>query len=323
MTDDRYIVRPLERESNPETRAIITEFFQDMAGGQRSEFWDDCTPRISGREYNGLLESACFQRGTLSCVSCHSMHASDPNDQLAVDRESNDACYQCHDGYRENLVEHTHHQAESAGSVCYNCHMPHTTYGQYTFSRSHRIDSPSVKSDSLGRPNACVLCHLDQTLQWAAERLTRWYGQSEPALDETQSTVAASMLYALRGDACQRSIIAWHARWEPARAISGFAWLAPPMAQLLSDPYAAVRYQAMRTLKTLPGFEKFVYDYIAPAHVRVARQQQAFQLWDQRGTAVAERRGLRVLLDVDGKFLHDRARQLLDQRDNRPLRCVN
>ena len=48
--------------------------------------------RVAGREYNGLAESACFQRGEMSCFSCHQLHpvADDPaslarwrDDQLA------------------------------------------------------------------------------------------------------------------------------------------------------------------------------------------------------------------------------------------------
>ena len=217
LAEDRYIVRPLEREPNPRAREAINEFFREDSagfGGPRHEFWDDGTPRIAGREYNSLLESACFQRGTLSCVSCHSMHDSDPNDQLAANMSGDQACFQCHAAYGDRIEEHTHHKAGSSGSACYNCHMPNTSYTQLTFTRSHRIDSPSVASDLRGRPNACVLCHLDQTLPWAAKYLASWYGQSEQPLDEVQSGVAASVMYALRGDACQRALIAWHARWR-------------------------------------------------------------------------------------------------------------
>ena len=32
-------------------------------------FWPDGMIRVSGREYNGLVETPCFQKGELSCVS--------------------------------------------------------------------------------------------------------------------------------------------------------------------------------------------------------------------------------------------------------------
>ncbi|MDB4808250.1 cytochrome c family protein, partial [Verrucomicrobia bacterium] len=39
-----------------------------------NRFWPDGMVRVTGREYNGLLDTACFQRGKMSCLSCHSMH---------------------------------------------------------------------------------------------------------------------------------------------------------------------------------------------------------------------------------------------------------
>ncbi|HEY1602145.1 MAG TPA: cytochrome c3 family protein [Pirellulales bacterium] len=326
LTLDRYIVRPLAREPDPLAREAIAEFFRDDGGGiggQRHEFWDDGTPRIAGREYNALLETACYLRGSMTCVSCHSMHDSDPNDQLAAQMDGNQACFQCHAEYRDRVAEHTHHDVNSSGSACVNCHMPNTSYTQLTFTRSHRVDSPSVASDLAGRPNACVLCHLDQTLSWAAQHLASWYGQAVPALDEAQSSLAVAVIYALRGDACQRALIAWHARWEPARAVSGATWIAPLVSELLVDPYAAVRYQAARTLKTLPSFENFSYDFIAPEETRVMRKQQAIRQWEQRGAAAADRHGPRVLLDADGAVMFDGLRRLLNQRDDRPMRCAN
>ena len=45
---------------------------------------------VTGREYNGLLDTPCFQRGKMSCLSCHSMHGyHDRNDQLAPRMETN------------------------------------------------------------------------------------------------------------------------------------------------------------------------------------------------------------------------------------------
>jgi predicted CXXCH cytochrome family protein len=100
-------------------------------------FWNDGMVRVAGREYNALVESLCFKRGELSCLSCHSMHQSDPDDQLAVGMESNRACLQCHSSMVAKFEQHTHHKAKSSGSSCYNCHMPHTTYGLLKAIRSH------------------------------------------------------------------------------------------------------------------------------------------------------------------------------------------
>ncbi|HWE31538.1 MAG TPA: multiheme c-type cytochrome, partial [Polyangia bacterium] len=44
-----------------------------------SRYWSDGMVRVSGREYNGLIGSPCYRRGKLSCLSCHSMHESEPD----------------------------------------------------------------------------------------------------------------------------------------------------------------------------------------------------------------------------------------------------
>ena len=52
--------------------------------------------------------------------------------------------------------------------------MPFTTYGLLKTIRSHQISNPSVQATlETGRPNACNLCHLDKTLEWTANALTR------------------------------------------------------------------------------------------------------------------------------------------------------
>lgn len=140
----------------------------------RSYYWDDGACRVGGREYLGIIESSCYQRGSLACVSCHSMHHSDPNDQLAKKMDGQEACLQCHQEFRTAIEEHTHRAASSTGSDCYNCHMPHTSYALFKGIRSHRIDSPSAANEvRTGRPNACNLCHLDRTLEWTADKLEK------------------------------------------------------------------------------------------------------------------------------------------------------
>jgi predicted CXXCH cytochrome family protein len=244
-------------------------------------FWPDGMIRVSGREHNGLVESPCYQRGDMSCLSCHSMHKSDPDDQLARDMEGNAACFQCHGDFTKKLTQHTHHAANSSGSLCYNCHMPHTTYGLLKGIRSHQLTSPNVKSSiDTGRPNACNLCHLDQSLTWTANNLFLWYRQGVPRIEDELAQTPASVVWLLRGDAGQRALIAWHMGWEPARAASGTNWLVPYLAETLDDPYSVVRYIGQRSLKTLPGAERFNFDYIAPAPQRILAKSELLQRWD-------------------------------------------
>jgi predicted CXXCH cytochrome family protein len=251
-----------------------------------SLFWPDGAIRVGGREYNGLVESPCFVHGEgkmrLSCLSCHSMHASDPDDQLVRGLPGNEACLQCHEDMRARLVAHTHHAAGSSGSLCANCHMPMTTYALLKAIRSHRIDSPRAASAlASGRPLACTLCHLDKSLGWAAGRLAAWYGAGLPGLalrDETEPTVVGLLL---RGDAAQRVIAAASMGWHDAHATSGNAWEAPFVAQLLEDPYSAVRIVAARALRTLPGFEDFAYDPMARPEERARARREVVLAWER------------------------------------------
>src|SRR6185436_1834773 len=164
-------------------------------------YWPDGMVRVSGRDFSAMKNSACYQRGQLSCLSCHSMHGyASTDDQLAPLRESNSACVQCHTTYAAKLEQHTHHRAGSSGSLCYNCHMPHTTYGLVKAIRSHHIDSPSVQSSlSTGRPNACNLCHLDRSLGWSAQHLNQWYSSPMPALSAEQQETSAAVTWLLSG----------------------------------------------------------------------------------------------------------------------------
>jgi hypothetical protein len=223
LAESKSIVRGKLEWNPPEIRAVLEHQPQFLA----NTFWPDGMNRVTGREYNGLLETACFQRGEMSCLSCHEMHRDDDDprsyaewadDQLKPGMRGNAACLPCHVQYRKEatLRAHTHHQGSSTGSVCYNCHMPFTTYGLLKAVRSHQIGSPSVAATlETGRPNACNQCHLDRTLAWTAQNLESWYGMAPPPLSPEESRVAASVLSLLRGDAGARALAAWAMAWEP------------------------------------------------------------------------------------------------------------
>jgi hypothetical protein len=263
LTADRLIVQPTSNLSSPR----IQELLAADAGFVRDMFWSDGMVRATGREYNGLIESPCFTRATdakrtMTCFSCHTMHktADDSrrldqwaDDQLAPDAVGNRACVQCH----PSATNHSHHRANSSGSSCYNCHMPYTTYGLLKTIRSHQISSPSVQASlATGRPNACNLCHLDKTLAWTADALTKWFETTRPELGEDEQRIAASLLWLLRGDAGQRAIIAQSMGWAPAQLASARGWLQPYLALLQRDSYDAVRYIASRSLASLPEFRR-------------------------------------------------------------------
>jgi hypothetical protein len=323
----RFVAQPT---ANAES-TTMTELLVNDPGFLIDSFWSDGKVRVSGREYNGLIESPCFKNAqtdarTLSCFSCHVMHkpADDvrpvrewANDQLAAGMDGNNACLGCHETMRTNLTPHTKHAADSSGSACYNCHMPYTTYGLLKTIRSHTISSPTVaESVETGRPNACNLCHLDKTLAWTANALERWYGTPKMALTDEQSSTAAALLWLLRGDAGQRAIAAQAMGADAAQRASGTDWMAPFLAQLLDDPYDAVRLIAGRSLRTLPGFAGLAYDFVTPSIVRRQAQLQTMKTWDQTKPQ-PPRKDAHLLLDGKGDVDVPRVLQLLKERDNR------
>jgi len=293
----RFIVQPTKNLETPTMKA----FLEADAGFVRDIFWSDGMVRATGREYNALLDSPCFARGTagrtMTCFSCHTMHQADgdrrpsrewADDQLSPHAIGNGACAGCH----TLAADHSRHRANSSGSSCENCHMPRTTYGLLKTIRSHQISSPSVQSTlETGRPNACNLCHLDKALGWTADALETWYGTARPALGNDEETVAASVLWLLKGDAGQRAIAAQAMGWAEAQQASGAGWLAPYLALTQKDQYDAVRLIATRSFNTLPAFSRD----------RLPRGRPE------------------LLINADGTFDAERVNRLVRARDNRRL----
>ncbi len=161
---------------------------------------------------------------------------------------------------------------------------------------------------------------MNRTLQWTARYLDAWYGISMPELDEEQRSVAASLLALLKGDAAQRALAAWTMGWEPAREISGESWIAPHLAQLLDDPYDAVRFVADRSLRRLPEFSAFEYDFVGDRRLRGTAVERAVDRW-RAGRSPAEvlQDPTAVLLDAHGSWDEFGVHKLLAQRDDRSV----
>ncbi|EDM80485.1 hypothetical protein PPSIR1_41779 [Plesiocystis pacifica SIR-1] len=294
-------------------------------------FWGDGTVRISGRDYNGLIESPCYADVEFGCASCHEMHGDFPDDQLSPFARNDDdrQCTQCHtalgedEGLGSALAEHTRHAADSAGSRCVNCHMPHTVYGLTKAIRSHRISTPSVEeSVSYGRPNACNACHLDRSLAWTARALEQgwglgWEGElGELGLAEGERSAAVDWL--VRGDAGQRALAAWAFGWPSAQATAGTDWMAPLLVGALDDEYAAVRWVALRSLRTLPGYGALDWSLARPLHVDGAPElaEEQARLWAE--WAHPGRVEPALYLGAEG-FEQARWRHDHERRDRRPV----
>lgn len=317
LDEYRSVFRHTENPEDP----LLLEMLETEPTALDDRFWRDGTIRVAGREYNGFLESP-GHTDEVTCLSCHSMHEYEtPDTQLDPNVTGNRSCLGCHMDYADEISEHTRHLPESSGSECMNCHMPHTTYGLFSAMRSHRIDNPSAQvSLESGRPNACNLCHLDETLEWTSQYLNEWYEQPLVELDEDERSIAASALWILRGDAVQRTILGWHMGWDAAQEVSGHTWMAPYLTQLLVDPYSATRQVAYRSMVTLPGFQDFVYDFLAPLSEREEKTNEALERWLRAGGP--QRSGAHLLIDEEAWIDFEEWSRLLAERDQTPVTII-
>jgi hypothetical protein len=289
--------------------------------------WPDGMSRSGGREYDAMIATPCYRSGEMTCLSCHRLHRAEDDarslkewadDQLGDGMRSDQACLQCHDA---RLAEHDHtrHEPRSEGSRCYNCHMPHTSYALLKAIRNHDVRGPTVAESLVtGRPNACNLCHLDKPLAWTGRYLTDWYGAEPPELGPDDERISAAVRWLLAGQAGQRGLVAWHMGWRPAQEASGSAWLPAYLAQLLDDPYPAVRIIAARSLRSLPGFGDFDHDYAGgEAELRAAREEAVARWQSQVREAV--RAGDSALTDPSFALTQEEFARLVAERDPRRI----
>ena len=241
--------------------------------------------------YGSFLQSRMYDQG-VRCTDCHNPHS------LRLGVVGNAVCEQCHHSQAArdrfptltlknyDSPEHHFHPTEGDGAQCVNCHMPERVYMVVDPRRDHsfRIPRPDL-SLKLGTPNACNMCHTDETPEWADAAVTEWYGaqrRQEPHYGETIAAGrrgepdAAPRLIALSGDAEQPTIVratalellrdygaaGASAMVEAVRdddplvratAVSGLEPLPPEeriqnVSPLLRDPVRAVRIQAARVL---------------------------------------------------------------------------
>ncbi len=136
--------------------------------------------RMQGNDY---VQSAMYERG-VTCFSCHDPHGTENGAMLR--QPANEICMSCHAPNAQNgpraasIEEHTHHEPGSTGSECVACHMPkiartiaNVSVSSHTF---HFV--PPSETDGLNIPNACNVCHTDETTAWASAALRTWSDRS-------------------------------------------------------------------------------------------------------------------------------------------------
>jgi hypothetical protein len=88
---------------------------------------------------------------------------------------------------------------------------------------------------------------------------------------------------------------------------------------LLDDPYGVVRYVAARSLRTLPGFDDFEYDFLGTESELKARSRAALEVWRAGRAGPIEGKYTRVLMDERGEVKEEAVAALVSRRDNRSV----
>ena len=139
-----------------------------LALPQAPLYYPDGQIRDEVYEYGSFVQSKMHQAGVV-CSNCHEPHS------LNLRAPGNGVCAQCHQATHYDTPKHHHHNADSAGAQCVNCHMPPTTYMGVDVRHDHsmRIPRPDL-SMVMETPNACNKCHQDKDAPWALEALRQW-----------------------------------------------------------------------------------------------------------------------------------------------------
>ena len=120
-----------------------------------------------------FLQSKMHQAG-VTCTNCHDPHTG------RVKVENNDLCGQCHLPRAFDSPEHHHHEVDSPGAQCINCHMPARTYMQVDDRRDHGFSIPRPEISAItGSPDPCMTCHEHEDKGWTGKLIAEWYGERQ------------------------------------------------------------------------------------------------------------------------------------------------
>jgi predicted CXXCH cytochrome family protein len=269
----------LARYSTPLARDTPLDGDRDVFSDR---FWRDGTARLTAYEFQGFLASPCRADARFTCESCHAMHEGDPRGQLRPTARGDAACTQCHDALADPARAAAHGRHD-VGVRCVDCHMPRIVYGLVDAHRSHRIESPDPAAHARdARPDACTLCHVDETRAWAIDATARLFAGGAPDARDTGESARASAPFPeiarllAGGDPIERALAAaalgrvdhvpTHA--EPRRTRR----LARLLRALDDERFPAIRRIAVRSAARLTptGAARTLADYdaLAPATAR-------------------------------------------------------
>ena len=154
-----------------------------IPGYETKEFYANGAAKKNRTQGNEFVRSMKGKHG-ITCINCHNPHSLHPT---AEHNSGNALCMKCHafdsiiGPHEKNLEAHTHHKANSKGSLCVECHMPKTgrhtgkspltvrshLFGFTTPDQTHKYKMPP-------ETNACYACHKERGLAQLQKDLESW-----------------------------------------------------------------------------------------------------------------------------------------------------
>jgi hypothetical protein len=168
--------------------------------------------------------------------------------------------------------------------------MPRLNEGLQYVVRTHTIFNPTWPSMiEANQPNACNLCHLEESIDWTIKWLSRWYridryrsydsDQIEKNYPDRKGPVGLGWL---KSPHESTRLVATDA-FTRQRAM----WGVPELVKMLDDPYLLNRQFTMSALEEMLGIrlEDYGYRYyMTPAERRIPLERVAAAVLDKLPT---------------------------------------
>jgi tetratricopeptide (TPR) repeat protein len=167
-------IQPLAGSFSPGER-----FFDafGLAALEQADFYPDGRDLGENFTFTSWRLNPCVKSGRLDCLQCHTSSGRNRFPGEQADR----SCLPCHQDKVDHAAAHSHHAAGTEGARCVSCHMPMTEFARMRRSdHSFRPPMPAA-SMAFGSPNACNLCHTNQSAAWADRQVRQWHGDDYQA----------------------------------------------------------------------------------------------------------------------------------------------
>ncbi len=225
--------------------------------------------------YGSFLQSKMYQQG-VKCNDCHNVHST------RLKLEGNQLCIQCHIPENYTTKKHHHHKANSEGTQCVNCHMPGQYFMGRDFRRDHsfRIPSPAI-SKKINSPNACNQCHKDKTVDWAIQKVEKWYGK--PKIDHQglifyQADLRLDTVYAKLKEMVEDTSYPLIVRRTGIELMArNYPQKNQELKHYLNEKSSALRYQSVANLMVTEDTAPKIVSLLKDS-VKAIRMQAAFSL---------------------------------------------